>query len=358
MIDKNYCMSHYLAFRYIKDENINFYEGLSHYVCNLFGNKEMYSVDTIDDIEKIIIKKIKDEYVPNKTAIFLSGGIDSAILASYLPEGTLAYTFRCVVPTDESNVKYVDETSQAKKYADKYKLKHEIIDMYWSDFENLTPEILKHDGVPFHSIEVQLVKALKYVKERGIEHVIFGECADSLFGGLNKILSKDWDIDEFQEFFNFTDPKKVLKNPVDVSNVYEQFRLPGNKIDFQKFFKEIYIPESSTSYLHALDMTKVSKIFPYSYMKLSKPLDLNRIRNGEPKYFLRELFKRRYPEIPVPDKIPMPRATEEWLKNYKPVRPEFIENCTEGLTGDQKWQIWCLEQFLNMHEPLNSVYNA
>ena len=32
MINKNYCMSHYLAFRYIADENMNFYEGLKHEV--------------------------------------------------------------------------------------------------------------------------------------------------------------------------------------------------------------------------------------------------------------------------------------------------------------------------------------
>lgn len=29
-IDKIYCMSHYVAFRFIKNENINFFEGLKH----------------------------------------------------------------------------------------------------------------------------------------------------------------------------------------------------------------------------------------------------------------------------------------------------------------------------------------
>ena len=65
---------------------------------------------------------------------------------------------------------------------------------------------------------------------------------------------------------------------------------------------------------------------------------------------IRELFARKYPNIPVPNKIPMPRATDQWLKNYKPERKEFIENCTENMTGDQKWLIWCLEQFLNTYE--------
>lgn len=74
------------------------------------------------------------------------------------------------------------------------------------------------------------------------------------------------------------------------------------------------------------------------------------IRNGEPKYLVRELFAKRYPTLDIPTKIPMPRAMNQWLKDYKVSRPEFIPNCTENMTGDQKWLCWCLEQFLNMHE--------
>ena len=34
----------------------------------------------------------------------------------------------------------------------------------------------------------------------------------------------------------------------------------------------------------------------------------------------------------------MPRATDEWLMNWEgPSRYEFIENCVENLSGDQKW---------------------
>lgn len=45
----------------------------------------------------------------------------------------------------------------------------------------------------------------------------------------------------------------------------------------------------------------------------------------------------------------MPRATNEWFKNWEgPKRPEFLENCIGPLTGDQRWQVWCLEKYLNM----------
>lgn len=344
MTDKLYCMSHYLAFRFIKDENINFFDGLSHTVFKPRDEKEITPVSIIDEMDSIIRAKINEFYVPNKTAILLSGGIDSAILASYLPEGTKAYTFKCIADGA------IDETAQARKYCDAYKLDHEIIEMNWSDFEELTPEILKVDGVPFHSIEVQLLKAAKYAKSQGIERFIIGESADLIFGGMDKLIGKDWNFEEFYNRYNFVEPSKALKNPISVKDVYEKYRLPNDKIDFLTFMDEIFSIESSTSYMHAFKIARIEYLDPYTFMKMAFPLDLSRIRNGEPKYMVRELFAKRYPNIEIPTKIPMPRATNQWLENYKPTRPEFIENCAENMTGDQKWLCWCLEQFLNMHD--------
>ena len=344
MIDKNKCMSHYLAFRFIKDENINFFEGLKHEIFKSRDEKEVIPVSTIGEMDKIYEEKIKEFYIPNKTAVLLSGGIDSAILASYLPKGTKAYTFKCIADGA------IDETAQAKKYCDAYGLDHEIIEMNWSDFEELTPEILKADGVPFHSIEVQLLKAAKHAKSQGIKRFIIGNAADYIFGGMDKLLSKTWSFEEFVERYNSVSPSKALKNPIPVLNVYEKFLTTENQIDLMNFIKDIMIPESYTSYMHAFKIANIEYLDPYTFTKMAQPLDLNRVRNGEPKYMVRELFAKRYPHLEIPTKIPMPRATNQWLKNYKTTRPEFIEGCTDGMTGDQKWLCWCLEQFLNMHD--------
>lgn len=343
-IDKNYCMSHYLAFRFIKDENVNFYSGLTHTVYKHHPDNQIVSVYNVEDIDKVIKTKIDSFVVPGKTAILLSGGMDSAILAAYMPKGAKAYTFHCIADG------VIDERVQAKKYCDACGLDQEIIEMHWSDFENLTPEILKKDGVPFHSIEVQLLKAAKHAKSQGIERIVIGDAADYVFGGMDRILSKDWTFDEFYNRFNYCDPQKVLVDGQSVRDVYEPYRLPNNMIDFQTMLKDIMDIESDTSYMHAFDNAGIDYIDPYSFMKMGMPLDLKRIRNGESKYMVRELFAKKYPHIPVPNKIPMPRATTQWLKDYKTSRPEFIKNCTENMTGDQKWLCWCLEQFLNMHE--------
>lgn len=77
-----------------------------------------------------------------------------------------------------------------------------------------------------------------------------------------------------------------------------------------------------------------------------------RVRHGEPKYLIRELMHKKYPNIPVPNKVPMPRPVDEYFKNWKgPMRPEFRHDLDMSkFTGNQKWQMFCLERFLNNHE--------
>lgn len=46
----------------------------------------------------------------------------------------------------------------------------------------------------------------------------------------------------------------------------------------------------------------------------------------------------------------MPRHVDDYFMNWNgPVRPEFKKNLNMNkFTGNQKLQMWCLEQYLNM----------
>ena len=59
-IDKNLCMSHFLAFRFIKDVNVNFYHGLTHSVFNQLDEK---------DIKRILAAKSDDKTSVIKTCL-------------------------------------------------------------------------------------------------------------------------------------------------------------------------------------------------------------------------------------------------------------------------------------------------
>ncbi len=206
-------------------------------------------------------------------------------------------------------------------------------------------------GAPVHSIEPQIYAAAMQAKADGITKMIIGESSDLVFGGMDGLLSKDWTFDEFVKRYTFTPPEDVLKEPVSMNYLYEKFR-KGNMIDFERFLDEVFSVESSGSYYNAFTLAGLDYLDPYSKLKMKQPLDLARVRNGESKYLIRELFKMKYPEIPVPEKVPMPRPVDEYFKNWKgPTRPEFKQNIDMSkFTGNQKWQIYCLERFLNLIE--------
>ena len=87
---------------------------------------------------------------------------------------------------------------------------------------------------------------------------------------------------------------------------------------------------------------------------------MKRIRAGESKYVIRELYKKKYPDLSLPEKLPMPRPVDIYFKDWQgPTRPEFRRDIDmSALTGNQKWLLYCLEQFLNMHEPLKIGYTT
>ncbi len=97
-------------------------------------------------------KQVEIATADGKAALALSGGIDSAILAKFMPEGSTAYTFRCLVP----GKKVEDESERAAHYAEICKLNHKIIDIYWEDVESVVDKLMLRKGSPIHSIETQI----------------------------------------------------------------------------------------------------------------------------------------------------------------------------------------------------------
>lgn len=89
-VDKNFYMSSYLAFRYIEDDNKDFYPGIHHQSITPIPDDKRILVRTSEDIDKEIQKQM-NQFSDKKKGIMLSGGMDSAILASYMP-GSDAYT--------------------------------------------------------------------------------------------------------------------------------------------------------------------------------------------------------------------------------------------------------------------------
>lgn len=342
MIDKTYCMSSFLMYRTIADHNMAF---SSRIVPRFFEASNDYNqIHNSVELEESLRNSVKKVCQSKKTALALSGGIDSAILAKFMPKGSIAYTFKCIVP----GVKVIDETPQAAKYAKECGLEHRIIEIYWEDFEKYAPLLMIHKGAPIHSIEVQIYKAGLQAIQDDHEAIIYGESADLNYGGLSGILSQEWTVGEFIDRYSYVKPYHVLKEFQIVSEPITKYEKDGY-INVHEFDRNFFFIEAMGSYSNACKVAGIELSTPYAETRMAVPLDIERIRRGENKYLVREVFSRLYPGWTAPAKTPMPRPMNEWLKDWKgPERKEFWPHCVDGLTGDQKWLCWALERFLNM----------
>ena len=345
-VDKTYCSSSYLMFRTMADSSKCFSE---EYPLNLYKHRnreKLYPVYSGNDLIKYFQKRFSDICNHSKVALALSGGIDSAVLAHFMPKGSIVYTFKCVVP----GVKVTDETLSAARYAEMNGLDHRIIEVYWDDFEKFAPVLMKHKGAPIHSIEVQIYKAAMQALSDGMDTIIFGESADLNYGGLSDLMSRDWTFGEFVDRYSYVKPYQVLKEFDLITEPYKMYEKNG-KIDVHEFCRGFFLCEAMGSYTNACQTAGIELKTPYAETILAEPLDLLRIRTGENKYVVREAFSTLYPGFVMPPKTPMPRPMNEWMTEWQgPTRPEFWLHCTDHMTGDQKWMIWALERFLNLLE--------
>lgn len=305
---------------------------------------EREPICTSIQLESSLKRQVNEATLDGKAALMLSGGIDSAILAKYMPKGSVAYTLKCVVP----GVEVIDESIAAARYAKECGLDHKIIEIYWDDFINFAPKLMKRKGAPLHSIEVQIYKAALTAKDDGFTKLIFGENADIIYGGFSGLLAHEWLVGDFVDRYSYVLPYKVLKESELILDPYKKHEHNGY-IDVYDFLNDIFRLESCSSYANACGLGEIEFVAPYSKTYLATPLDYTRIRKGENKYLIRNLFSTLYSKYAIPDKTPMPRPTDEWLKTWEgPKRPEFWPHCTDGMTGDQKWLVYCLEWFLNI----------
>lgn len=332
-----------MAFRYIEDEDKNFYEGRHHNITPIPDEQRIF-VHTSEDIDREIAIQM-EQFEDKKKGIMLSGGMDSAIIASYLG-GSDAYTFRFLGGEFQK-----EELARAEYYAKYYGLSLHYVDINWDTVVSHLEPVMRAKCAPVHSIEPQILQAALQAKTDGVEMMFVGESSDLIFGGMDGLLAKDWTVEEFERRYTFTKPEEVLADPESMSYLFERYR-QGDKIDFLSFMDAVFSIESSSSYMNAFAVANMPYYDPYAKLKMADELDLYRVRHGEPKYLIRELMVKKYPEIPVPNKTPMPRPVDEYFKNWEgPKRPEFRRDIDMSMfTGNQKWQMYCLERFLDMIE--------
>lgn len=334
------CTSSYLAFRHVVNGE-EWIEGVkpTRY-DNHRGNTIL--VNSADDIHKALKKTMSFAHIAHseKVGLLLSRGIDSGMLAAFMPKGSYAFTI---------DFPGIVESYGAKDYAERNDLRHYIINATWANYKQHELFLMLAKQAPLHPVEVPLFMAARLARQLGVETLIVGNGADSNFGGLDKLLAKDWSFDEFVERYNFIEPTTALKDCSNVRKVYEPYR-QGDKINYLEFLNEVHGDGITQAFSNAICSAGLNMVAPYEQLALKKDgLDIERIRAGEAKYLLYELFNEIYPNKPAPAKVAFARPMERWMRDYKPQSDIFVEgldSAMELFSGEQKYLLRSLEKFL------------
>ncbi len=339
-----FCSSSYLAFRYVVEQARAWKPGLVPEFPHIVQSEST----TVNNAKEILsfLRENLARFSKENTGLLLSGGIDSAILAALLPRGTRFYTIRF------SAEGAIDETLAAQSFAQACGSSVQVVDVGWDDYLKYCDLLIKRKKSPLHAIEPGLYVAGLAAKNDGLDTLIVGNGADSTFGGMDKLLSKDWTLEEFINRYTFVDPMLVLKNAVSMRGVFKRYVSPGDSIDVQRFLKVSHGIGIIQTFENAINASGSDVVAPYEDLLLGTPLDIQRIRNGEPKYLLREVFNELYPGVDVPPKAPFPRPMEDWMADWTgPTRREFLDELDiKQFSGEQKWLIYCLERFMEIFD--------
>ena len=339
-----FCLSSCLAFRYVAKPEAAWYGDYGPAFPRVEDGAQR-AVRTVPEIKEALRDGLAQVSGRPEVGLLLSGGIDSAILAAFLPAGTPAYTVRFDAPGA------VDESVCAGRYAAARGLRHRVVSVTWNDYLEHADGLMLRKRAPLHAVEVALFLAARQARRDGITTLVLGNGADSTFGGLDKLLGRDWTFDEFVNRYSFLQPERCLCQPADVLSVYEAYRR-GNGIDVIQFLKVVHGLGIIQAFDNAIKAAGCGTVEPFEQLRLEGGLDLTRIRNGESKYLLRELFRELYPALELPEKIPFARPMNHWLRDWRgPLRPEFLTDLAwDQFSGDQKWLLWCLNRFLDLVE--------
>jgi asparagine synthase (glutamine-hydrolysing) len=135
----------------------------------------------INNLESAIDASIKRQVVADvKIGIYLSGGIDSSIIAALASKHGVKDAF-----TISTNSGF-DESEYAKKVADKFGLNLNILNIDNKDFiNNLEDWTLVNDDPIADPSALALMILSKYAASKGCKVMLAGDGADELFGGYN-----------------------------------------------------------------------------------------------------------------------------------------------------------------------------
>lgn len=143
--------------------------------------KNNYEIENqVNKLDKLIRKSIEMHMISDvPVGVFLSGGVDSSIIASIAKE----YNSKIQAYTIKTNSEW-DESSYAVSVAKKIGLDINIVEVLGNDYLNALEEWIRvNDDLVGDVAALSLILLSKAAKKDGFKVMLAGEGADELFGG-------------------------------------------------------------------------------------------------------------------------------------------------------------------------------
>ena len=159
------------------------------YYKNLKKEKEQF--DNIQQIKYLINKAVNKRLVSDvPVGIFLSGGIDSAIIMNSVAEhGKKIPTFTVGFKNQK---KYYDESISAKKISKYFGFENKTIYLDQKKILSSIDQILDANDEPFADSSSIAMHMISYSVKNDIKVALTGDGGDELFGGYSKYTSYKW----------------------------------------------------------------------------------------------------------------------------------------------------------------------
>lgn len=178
-------------------------------------------------------------------------------------------------------------------------MQHHIVTVTWADYLRHMGGLMQHKHSPLHPVEVGLYLAAQQAAADGVQTLVLGNGADSTFGGLDKLLSRDWTPAEFVARYTFVDPQQTLRAPADLWPVFAPYA-HGEVFDTSASSRPSTVRVSFRRSTTPLGRGAAAPLSPTSACNLTARSTSPHIRQGESKYLLRSVFAQLYPALPQP----------------------------------------------------------
>ncbi len=201
--------------------------------CDMpFGVETQDDYETATDKLTMLLKNSVKKYCYDDMGIFLSGGLDSGVVAALAKEEKIKYSFHLEMKTKKDNASYRDDKKYAEKLAKQYGWQHYTWELDADTLVNMVDDVIKAFAQPFAGT---MSTYFLSKKAKGIcGNVLSGDGADELFGGYrhHSILLP---LVKYNAF------KNEGKNPF------------GNEQEFKPYDTDIQLLENLSSYMGESD---------------------------------------------------------------------------------------------------------